>query len=200
MKFHKYLEQFLGSKASVSILRAFFEYRGRVFTVRRLAETAKISHTEANQTVSKLESLGIIKVQPVGKAYLLSLNEKSYILNNIVEPLFVAENKTLLTLVNILKKHLTTKKIISAVVFGSVARGEEREDSDIDLLVVSDNFDHAAGVVADAREEVALVFHSSLSPIIFDRKKFVAKKRDDLVQSILKSHIIITGMDLEKIR
>ncbi|TLX93183.1 MAG: nucleotidyltransferase domain-containing protein [Thaumarchaeota archaeon] len=95
---------------------------------------------------------------------------------------------------------MTTKKILSAAIFGSVAKGEEREDSDIDLLVISDDFDHATGAVANAREEVALAFHSSLSPIIFTKKKFISKKNDDLVRSILSNHILVAGVELEKLK
>lgn len=200
MKFHKYLEQLLGSKASISVLRAFFEYKGRIFTVRRIAETANISHTEANQTVARLERLGIVKIQPVGKAYQLSLNDKSYLLNNIVQPIFTAENKTIVALVRMLKKHLDTKKIISAAIFGSVAKGEEREDSDIDLLVISDYSDYSYGIIGSMATEASEIFHGAISPIVFSKKEFIAKKRGDLVQSILENHILIAGKDLARIK
>lgn len=199
MRFHNYLEQLLGNKASISILRALFEYKGRIFTVRRLAETANISHTEANQTIDRLERFGIIKIQPVGRAYQLSLNDKSYILHKIVEPIFTAENKTLETLVQILKKYLDTKKIISATIFGSVAEGEEKDDSDIDLLVISDDPDHSYAMIGSAKTEVSEIFRGNISPIVFSKKEFIAKKRGDLVRSILDDHIMIAGIDLEKI-
>ncbi|MGI0047059.1 MAG: nucleotidyltransferase domain-containing protein [Nitrosotalea sp.] len=200
MKFHKYLEQLLGNKAAISVLRALFEYKGMVFTVRRLAETANISHTEANQTIDRLEKLGIVKVQPVGKAYRLSLNDKSYALNKIVGPIFIAENKTLETLAQVLKKHLDTKKIISSAVFGSVAREEEKEDSDIDLLVISDYPDDSYAVIGNAKTEVSEIFGGNISPIVFSKKEFIAKKRSDLVRSILDDHIMIQGIELEKIK
>ncbi|SMH71587.1 nucleotidyltransferase family protein [Candidatus Nitrosotalea okcheonensis] len=200
MRFHNYLEQLLGNRASISILRALFEYKGRIFTVRRLAETANISHTEANQTIGRLEMFGIIKVQPVGKAYQISLNHKNYILNQIVKPIFEAENKTLVTLVLILKKYFDTKKIISAAVFGSIVKGEEREDSDIDLLVISNDPDHVYTIVGKAKTELSEIFHGRISPIVFSKKEFVSKKRGDLVRSILDNHMLIAGLELDKIK
>jgi predicted nucleotidyltransferase len=171
MKLHAYLGQVLGTKAGISILRSLVKYRGKIFTVRGLARDADVSSVEASRTIEQLEKYGIVKVQPVGRAYQVFLNDQSYVLNRIVKPILIAEEKTLPELIMILAKHLTTKKILSAAIFGSVVKGEEREDSDIDLLVISDDFDHATGVVANAREEVALAFYSSLSPIIFTKKK-----------------------------
>lgn len=199
MRFHKYLEQLLGNRSTISILRALFEYKGMIFTVRHLAETAKISHTEANQTIEMLERFGVIKVQPVGRAYQISLNDKSYILDKIVGPNFTAEGKTLDALVQVLKGYLDTKKIASAAIFGSVARGKESEESDIDLLVISDDRDHAYEIIGNIMTEVSEMFHGKIAPIVFSKKEFIAKKRSDLVRSILDNHIMISGIELKNI-
>ena len=200
MKFHAYLEHVLGTKAGISILRSLVRYKGKIFTIRGLAKSSSVSSVEASRTIQCLEQYGIVKVQPVGRAYQVLLNDRSYVLNRIVRPILTAEERTLTELIAILKKHLTAKKILSVAVFGSIVKGEEKEDSDVDLLVISDDFDHAAGAVANAREEVALVFHSSLSPMIFSKKKFVSKKNDDLVRSILSNHILVSGLELERLR
>ena len=85
MKLHQYLEQLFGSKVSISILRAMIKYRGKIFTVRGVAETANVSASEAAVVVEQLEKYGIIRIQPVGKAYQISLNEKSYVVNKIIK-------------------------------------------------------------------------------------------------------------------
>lgn len=199
MKLHAYLEQVLGTKAGIGILRSLVRYRGRVFTIRGLGRDAGISSVETSRTIEQLEQFGIVKVQPVGRAHQVSLNDKSYVLNRIIKPILMAEEKTIFEIVTILAKYLTGKKIISAVVFGSVVKGEEKEDSDIDLLVISDDFDYATEAVSDASEEIALVFHSRISSIIFTKKEVVSKKKGDLVRSILSQHILITGLGLEKL-
>ncbi len=200
MKLHAYLEQVLGTKAGISILRSLFRYKGKVFTVRGLGRDAGISSVETSRTIEQLEKFGIVKVQPVGRAHQVSLNDKSYILNKIIKPILTAEEKTVSEILTILTKHLTRKKIISAVVFGSVAKGEEKEGSDIDLLVISNDFEYAMEAVADASEEIALAFHTKIAPITFTRKEFASKKKDYLVRSILSNHILITGSALEKIK
>ncbi len=198
MKLHQYVEQLFGSKVSISILRAMIKYKGKIFTVRGVAETANVSASEAAVVVEQLEKYGIIGIQPIGKAYQISLNEKSYVLNKMIKPILRAEEGTVSELVSILKKQFK-KRIVSVAIFGSVSRGEEKEDSDIDLLVVSDHYDFAIALVAEAQEEVFPVFHSSLSPIIFSEKEFRRKKNDRLVRSIVDSYIMVAGRDLKKV-
>lgn len=200
MKFHAYLEQIIGTKAGISILRSLVRYKGRVFTIRELGRDAGISSVEASRTIKQLEQFGVVRVQQVGRAHQISLNDNSYVLDMIVKPILMAEENTRDEMINILAKHLTTRKIISAAVFGSVAMGKEKEDSDIDLLVISDDFDRARLLVADASSEIELGFHSTVSSIIFTRKKFVSKKKGEFVRSILSNHIFVTGIGLEKLK
>jgi len=65
-----------------------------------------------------------------------------------------AEKNTFDKLLQILKKHLATKKVTSTALFGSVSKGKERDDSDIDLLIISDDFDNANLVISTAADEV----------------------------------------------
>src|SRR5574337_50289 len=142
MLLHRYLEDVLGNKASITLLRTLINYQGKIFTMRGLAVEAKVTPNEAALTIHDLERFGVVKIQPVGRAYQLELNKKSYILNKIIEPIIESEKNTLDQLLVLLKKYLDTKKIITAVIFGSVVKGQEKIDSDIDLLVISNDHDH----------------------------------------------------------
>lgn len=199
MLFHQYLEQLLGNKASISILRALYRYKGKVFTIRGLADSANVSVNETALTVERLEKFGIVRIQPVGRAHQVTLNDESYILNKIMEPIFIAESKTLDELILVLKKHLTTKKILAAAIFGSVAKGEEKEDSDMDLLVISDDFAHATFAISHASEEAIPKFYSKMSPLILSKKEFISKRNGVLIHSIIENHIMITGVKLRGI-
>ncbi|WKT57920.1 nucleotidyltransferase domain-containing protein [Candidatus Nitrosotenuis chungbukensis] len=148
MLLHVYLEHVLGNKVAIALLRTMIRYRGKVFTVRGLANTAHVSINETALTVHDLEKLGIINIQPIGRAYHLELNEKSHIFNKIIEPIVNAEKNTISELIQTLRKHLDTKKIITAAIFGSVASAEEKIDSDIDLLIISNDHDHAIALVS----------------------------------------------------
>ena len=198
MQFHNYLESLLGSRVSIRLVRTLINYAGKIFTVRKLAEAAGVSSSEAALAVQELEKFGIIKIQPVGRSYLISLNNKSYILTRVLKPTIKAEEGTLNELISMLKRNLDDKSIISAVLFGSVAMKAEREGSDIDLLVISNDFEAASGFTSKAREEISSVFNSRLSPLIMSERELVAKKNDRLLRSILSSYIVIAGKDLTK--
>lgn len=196
MRFHNYLEQAVGNKLTIKLLRTMVNYRGKIFTVRSLAKTARVSLNETALTIHELEKLGIIKIQPIGKAYHLYLNEKNYILNKIINPMFNVEKNTLDKLLQILKKHFATKKITSVALFGSVSKGEENDDSDIDLIVISDDFNNANLVISTAADKVLEIFHSKISSIIFTKKEFASKKDGKLVQSIIANYTMVYGKNL----
>jgi len=196
MKLHGYLEQMVGNRVSISVLRALIRYRGKIFTIRGLARDAGASHPRVSETVGELERLGIVQVQPVGRSHQVSLNEKSHVLKKIIEPMFAAEGQTFDQVVLILKRHLSMKKIASAAVFGSVSRGHEKEGSDVDVLVVSNDVDAAITAGADAGEEVFEKFHSRVSPLVVSESEFRSKGSGKLVRSILESHSMICGKGL----
>jgi len=199
MQFHIYLESLLGSKVSIRLIRALIKYPGKIFTVRKLAQVAGVSSSEAALAVQELEKFSILTIQPVGRAYLLSLNDRSYILNRILRPAVKAEEDTLRELISILKRHLSDKSIISAVLFGSVAVKRERKDSDIDLLVISNDFEAASSIASKVRQEISLVFNSLLSPLIMNERELISKKNDRLISSILEGYTVVAGTDPKEI-
>ena len=197
MLLHRYLEQVLGNKTVITLLRTMITYRGKIFTVRGLADEANVSTNETALIVHDLEKMGIIKIQPIGRAYHLELNEKSYLLSEIIEPAINAEKNTMNELIQVLRKYFDTKKIITVAIFGSVASVEEKIDSDIDLFIISNDHDHAITLVSEASKQVSVRFNGRLSPIIFTEKEFKAKQKGSLVQSIIDNHILICGKKIQ---
>ena len=197
MLLHRYLEQVLGNKTVITLLRTMITYRGKIFTVRGLADEANVSTNETALVVHDLEKMGIIKIQPIGRAYHLELNEKSYLLSEIIEPAINAEKNTMNELIQVLRKYFDTKKIITAAIFGSVASAEEKIDSDIDLFIISNNHDHVITLVSEASKQVSIRFNGVLSQIIFTEKEFKAKQKGSLVQSIIDNHILICGKKMQ---
>jgi predicted nucleotidyltransferase len=193
MLLHRYLEEVLGNRAAITLLRTMITYRGKIFTVRGLASEANVTHNEAALAVHDLEKMGIVKIQPIGRAYHLELNEDSYILNEIIMPAMNAEKNTMNELTVVLKKIFDTRKIIIAAIFGSVASNKEEMDSDIDLLIISNDRDHAIALISEASRQISARFNGNLSPIIFTEKEFKAKQKGSLVQSIIDNHILISG-------
>ncbi|MGH9876643.1 MAG: nucleotidyltransferase domain-containing protein [Nitrososphaerales archaeon] len=199
MALHDYASQILGSRFTIKILKTLLRYRGKVFTIRELARVSGISHPLVSKMVKELETSGVVKLKPIGKAYQIILNEESYILKSVIEPLFRAEHETVNHLISTIRPLFHNRKITSAAIFGSVARGEEKQTSDIDLLVVTEDKDIANECVARASTVTLSTFGTALSPFIMDKQEFVRRRNEKLVKSILESYLIVYGKDLREI-
>ena len=77
-----------------------------------------------------------------------------------------------------------------------MVRGEEKDDSDIDLLVISDDFDRASAAISKTQERVAAVFNKQLSPPIFSEQELYSKRKGKLVSAIVWNHVHIAGKEL----
>ena len=117
-------------------------------------------------------------------------------LDTYIKPVLDAEKDTLDELLRILKKYFDTKKIITAALFGSVSAQKDTNKSDIDLLLISDDFEYATSSISEAREEVFDVFSNGISSLIFSEKELRTKKNSNLVNSIIANHTMICGKNL----
>lgn len=195
MTLHEYAAEILGSKTSIRLLRTLVRYKGKVFTVRELSAAAGVSHPQASAVLKELERRGVVRLQPVGKAYQVTLNQESYIVKSVIEPLFAAEKNTLDSLVSAIAPFFDDPRIISAAIFGSVARDDEGTDSDIDLLIISDDREFASECAGRAVVTTLSRFGHALSPLILDSKKFLRDHDVDLEKSILERYILVRGRD-----
>ena len=97
------------------------------------------------------------------------------------------------TIVNSIKRTLHQLFPTAAIVlFGSEARGDARQDSDIDLLVLFDKesltFADKMSVI-DCLEEISLRENVEISPVIYTRKYWEQRPTDFFKRNILKEGI-----------
>ena len=90
-------------------------------------------------------------------------------------------------------------RIQVAFVYGSVARGEERSESDIDLLVVGDvSFGELVEALAGAESQLRREIH----PTVFSLEEFRARlaRHDHFVNSVVKEEKIFVIGDEDELR
>jgi DNA-binding Lrp family transcriptional regulator len=199
MALHDYLDEVLGSKATIRVLRTLVRYKTKIFTVRELARTAGLSHPEVSLVVKELEKKGVVRLQPVGRAYQVNLNPESYVLKSIVEPMVKAEENTLDSLVSTIRPFFKDKGVTSVAIFGSVAKGLETKASDIDLLVIADQRESANDCTARASTATLTKFGLGLSPLIMSRTQFTRKQGGNFVKSVMNSFRLVWGKDLKEL-
>jgi predicted nucleotidyltransferase len=161
------LDDVLASRGHLRVLRALDALpEGLAVSVRDVARRAGLAHPRTSQVLASLTELGLARVQRAGRADLYQLN-REHLLFPIVHGLFVQEAAVQGELVAFLRRRLRAalKSVHEAYLFGSVARGESRAGSDIDLAVVIPRADLAGAETRLQRvaEEVRLRFGNDLS-------------------------------------
>lgn len=119
----------LFSTNSQKVLDFILKYLHRDFIEREIQKTVKISRSGINYALRELEAAGFISRNKRGKSYFYILNHK----NPVVRQL-----KVLQTIIEIEPLYKKLKSVASKIIlFGSSCRGEDTQDSDVDLFVVS---------------------------------------------------------------
>ena len=136
MKFHNILDEMLGNKTKVRLLRAFFKYPEKGFTESELERIAGIPQASVHRNLKSLMDNGLFDRKRIGKANLYSLN-KEHILYLLLYRNFEAERNVLVELKNMIEESVKSLPQIELVVlFGSIVKGMERADSDVDIFIV----------------------------------------------------------------
>lgn len=94
-----------------------------------------VSVTQVNSLLRRLERIGLVRSEPVPPA-------KQYFLNKqhvLYAPLIAIAEARSEALAWLSERAQKLPGLVSAIVFGSVARGEESHESDVDLLLVFDS-------------------------------------------------------------
>ena len=125
------LEKIFLSKARGEILRLLFGVNRESKHVREVERLTPLSYTAVRQELKKLASLELVTAKVDGNRTYYSANEE--------HPLFSELHRIVLKtdgLVDVLKSPLDCKGIRCAFVYGSIAKGQSKAHSDIDLFVV----------------------------------------------------------------
>jgi len=173
-------------------------YRNNYKTSMHLREIARETNVDVKAIqlqLQKLEKTNIATSIMKGKNKEYSLN-----LNNYATKYYMALAETFTT-INYLSKNYEIKKLItetekqlrnSTMLFGSYARQETTEESDIDLLIIADkkpdiNAIKEAGKLIDREINIKTTTEEQFSKGLMNN--------DPLIREVIANHIILKGID-----
>jgi len=171
-------------------IRIFEEFLGDYtanLTGSFIAKKKKLNQKTVSNYLNKLENENILKSKTQGKnkLYSLNLNNKEIVKNFIIA---VEYMRTL----QFYNKHILIKEIAekinplikgTAVLFGSYAKGIEKDDSDIDILIIGKCNETEINKISN-------LFKKEISLKIYP--KF---KKDILTKEAIKNHIVIKNTE-----
>jgi len=197
MLMHNYMEIILGSKVKIKILRIMFKFPDKTFTGRELASlTKEVSGMAVSKSIKDLTSMNLVNLEHHGKSNLLKLNKYSYLFEPL-KSLFFAEEAAIIKLKEKIKKHLNIPCIKTAAIFGSVARIEEKMNSDIDLFIITDNRRLTNETLEKLQKEINMEFGNALMPYIMTKEEFKSKKNKSIIRNIIEDNMLIIGDKIE---
>lgn len=197
MLMHNYIEIVFGSKVKIKILRIMFRFPDKTFTGRELASlTKEVSSMAVSKSIKDLTSMNLVNLEHHGKSNLLKLNKNSYLFEPL-KNLFLSEEATIIKLKEKIKKHLSIYYIKTVAIFGSVAKGEEKINSDIDLFIITDNKRLTNEAMEKLQKEINMEFGNILMPYIMTKEEFKNKKNKPIMKNIIENNILIIGDKIE---
>lgn len=205
MRFEQPFDTILDSSAKVRILR-FLCRKGGIWSGNRIAAEAGINSMTAHRALRELRQATLLNVRKIGNSFAYSLRDQHFLVRRILRPFFDREEKLLDRLPELLGETLQRAeraKVITVAIYGSVARGEERPTSDVDLLVLVESEKEKRQIQSaldrfceSVMEEFGNVPAPYVNTLAEARRKI--QRGLPVFQNILKEHRVIWGKPVEE--
>jgi predicted nucleotidyltransferase len=195
MRLHRGLDSVLSTRTSLRVLRALVAVPDRTWTGRELSSVARSSPPQTQEALKQLERLGIVWRATAGKAHLWHLTPE-HILVGPLQSLFAFEADLPQSFLDELRSALQRLPLRRATLFGSVARGTETLDSDVDLYLELADPASEDEVQAQLTPIVARFIRRYgvvLSPIVRSSRTRRPYRNPELMQALERDGVPLVG-------
>lgn len=178
------LAELLSSRARAEIFRLLLSGTGEELHVREIERRSGLNDSTLRQELRKLVRLDLVQSRRDSNRVYYRAKTESPLYPEI-------RNLVLKTsgLSDVLKSALSDKRIRVAFVFGSIARGEEKAGSDVDLMVIGQlGLRDLSRLLSGIEEKIG----REVNPHIFHKVEFQKRVRT-------KEHFISSVMESSKI-
>lgn len=189
------MEKYNINKTTLKILGLFLGDYRRSMHVREIARDVSVDVKAVGLQLRRLENINVLSsiIKGRNKEYRLKLD-------NLVAKYYMILAETFAS-IRFLEKNFLIKKLMSetgdkiegtTVLFGSFAKGEMTEESDIDLFIISDRKTDA-GVI----RETGSLIDREVNLKSTSMKQFLngLMDNDPLIMEVVSNHIVLKGID-----
>jgi predicted nucleotidyltransferase len=189
------LERLFTSKSRVKILELLLLDPTREFHLRKIARQTCVSPPYVKREIANLMALGLVLKRSQGNLTLFRLNRDSVIAEELKRIFLKTESFG-----RFMRDSLNeVGNIRFALIYGSFAKGEEAEKSDIDLLVVGDVDERRMmGIIEKVEERTA----REVNYIAWTEDEFEKKVKEGipLLDEIVNTPVIMIVGDFDEFR
>jgi len=187
------LQKLFSSRVRVEILSTFLMNPERELYVREVARLTGEDYKNVSMELRHLEEIGLLSSRNEGNLKYFSLN-KAFVIYEELKSIFMKTKGA----VGILREAVSTKRDIDyAFIYGSFATGEERAESDIDLMVIGRiSLEEVLALIRGPEEKLSREINVSLYDLQEIRKR--VKDHDPFIMEVLGgSKIMLIGDENE---
>jgi predicted nucleotidyltransferase/DNA-binding transcriptional ArsR family regulator len=177
----------LFTSAQQKLLALLFVQVDKAFHLNEIIRLTGLGSASAQRELKRLDDAGLILSERIGNARLFRPNR-----NSPVYPELHGLIQKTMGLVGVLRAELQPLSPAQniAFVFGSIAKGEETADSDVDLMLVGESISYGALLSALAPAEQAL--GRKISPTFYTHAEFAKRIQE-------QQHFLMRVLELPKI-
>jgi len=182
----KTLERIFGSRLRAKVLGWIYMHTDERFFVRQLAGILNEDPTNLSRELTSLEKAGILISSREGNLKYFQANKNCSFYNEL-KGLILKTIGVVGELQSALQK---IPRIKYAFIYGSYAKGEEKADSDVDLMVIGKlDLDMFDSLINDIEKEIG----RTINYITYDYGEFSdkRKKKDGFIMDVLKDKKIM---------
>ena len=194
MKFNQSVIDMILSPPRIKIVKFLLTHEASM-SGREIASILKKSHMNVNRILLDLAKINFVNYLKVGKAHLWRVNRKSYAykvfcdfidrINQMREPR--KELKEFLV------KKLPKAMIKKIILFGSVAKGDEESDSDVDLFILVENSKirkKLESFMAGLSNRCIELYGNRLAPYILTENEMKKQKRQKIIKEVAQGIVL----------
>lgn len=174
----------------MKIINWLGKHKGKQITMHALSKAAKIPYATFHRTVNGMK--GLVLLDTIGKAKAVSLNTANPIIKSYLSVSSEEEKNDFLEKQPIIRKiasELDTKEIV--LLFGSYAKGREKESSDIDLMVVN-----SKGEKSISFSKYEVMFRKKINALFVAKselRQMLRETGENVGKQALESHILLNN-------
>lgn len=175
------LTQLLSSRVKAEVFRLLFGPGTGELHVREIARRAQLNHATVGQELRRLTKLGVVTVRQDGNRTYYRANP-----DHPLEPDIRSLVRKTSGLGDVLREALHPAGPRAAFVFGSLAKGEEKPGSDVDLMVIGNL---TLREVTRRLMGVAEQLGREINPHVMTRTEFERRKKagDHFITTVIRS-------------